>query len=286
MTFSTLINGQVQSQLSITDRGLAYGDGLFETCRLIDGVAPLLSLHWQRLCAGCIRLKLPNPFHSCADFAQKLSQVVPHNGGGLAKLILTRGSGGRGYLAPSDPVVSWILQGFPVPETPLEHYHQGVVVRRCALQLSVQPILAGLKHLNRLEQVLARAEWQDDGIFDGLLFDQNQRLIESTVCNIFVIKKDQLLTPLLDQSGVAGVMRAAIIESSSALALDIKETNITENQLLNADAAFLCNSVRGIIPIRAWHLDSGDIIKQWPIHPLQKKISQHWHPILNLPACQ
>lgn len=283
MRFSTLVNGLSQDQLAITDRGLAYGDGLFETCRIVSGSAPLLSLHWQRLNHGCTRLNLPNPFSSYADFADKLSQVVSE--AGIAKLILTRGSGGRGYFPPDEPDITWVLQGFPAPDTPLAHYQQGVVVRRCSLQLSSQPLLAGLKHLNRLEQVLARSEWHSSHIFDGLLFDQQRHLIESTVCNIFLIQDNKLLTPRLDLSGVAGVMRAAIMQSAAALNISVDETNITESQLRSACAVFLCNSVRGIVPIRAWQLDEGELIHSWSVdHPLLLRLSQYWHPRLNLPV--
>lgn len=283
MGFSTLVNGQIEDQLAVTDRGLAYGDGLFETCRMIDGVAPLLSFHWQRLSDGCTRLNLPNPFVSSADLAHYLAQAVPNQG--LAKLIVTRGSGGRGYLAPEQPHVTWVMQGMPIPDTPSTVYLEGVTLRRCALQLASQPLLAGLKHLNRLEQVLARAEWQSPLFFDGLLFDQDHYLIETTVCNIFIVQADRLLTPCLRSSGVAGVMRAAIIQSAASLGLSVEETFITEAQLQSADAVFLCNSVRGIIPVSAWRLDQGELVQSWPAqHPLLQKISQHWHPRLNLPV--
>lgn len=282
MTFLTLINGQVEQTVPVTDRGLAYGDGLFETCRIVEGSIPLFDLHWQRLSLGARRLALPLPFDR-DSLLSSLLQTVPETG--LAKLIVTRGSGGRGYCPPEKANVCWVIQGMALPETPLALYQKGVKVRRCQLELSAQPILAGLKHLNRLEQVLARSEWQDPDIFDGLLFDQQGNLIESTVCNVFLLHNKQWITPTLDQCGVAGVMRATIQDICDQEGLTCIEQQITSELLLQSEALFLCNSVRGILPVRCWTDAGGDVLKTWSVlHPAVKKLISLVHPRLQLPV--
>jgi 4-amino-4-deoxychorismate lyase len=282
MTFLTLINGQVEQTVPVTDRGLAYGDGLFETYRIVEGSIPLFDLHWQRLSLGARRLALPLPFDR-ESLLSSLLQTVPETG--LAKLIITRGSGGRGYCPPVKTDVFWAIQGMALPETPLDLYQKGVKVRRCQLELSAQPILAGLKHLNRLEQVLARSEWQEPDIFDGLLFDQQGNLIESTVCNVFLLHKKQWITPMLDQCGVAGVMRAAIQDVCEQEGFSCIEQQITSELLLQSEALFLCNSVRGIISVRCWTDTGGDVLKTWSVlHPAVKKLISLVHPRLQLPV--
>lgn len=281
MTFLTLINGLPEQNWPVSDRGLAYGDGVFETCRILQGQVPLFDPHWQRLSRSVQRLGFELPFGQ-KELKQYLSQVVP--GDGLAKLIVTRGSGGRGYCPPEPAQARWSLQGMAAPATPLEYYQHGVQVRSCQLKLSSQPVLAGMKHLNRLEQVLARAEWQDSSIFDGLLFDQQDHLIETTVCNVFLLKNHQLITPILDQSGVSGVMRAAIEQACPAVGLSFVERKIHRSEIIQAEALFLSNSVRGIIPVRCW-FEGGQMAAQWSVLQLElKQLIALLHPRLALPV--
>ncbi|MAC46748.1 MAG: aminodeoxychorismate lyase [Oceanospirillum sp.] len=281
MTFLTLIDGLPEQSWPTTDRGLAYGDGVFETCRMLQGQAPLFDLHWQRLSQSIQRLGFELPF-TADELKQYLSRAV--SGDGLAKLIVTRGSGGRGYCPPEQAHARWSLQGMAVPETPLEYYQQGVQVRSCQLKLSSQPALAGMKHLSCLEQVLARAEWQDNTIFDGLLFDLQDHLIEATVCNVFLLQDHQLITPKLDQSGVSGVMRAAIEQACSAVGLSFVERHIHRSEIAQAEALFLSNSVRGIIPVSCW-LEDGQMVARWPVlQPELKPLIAVLHSRLALPV--
>ncbi|MBB1487470.1 aminodeoxychorismate lyase [Oceanospirillum sediminis] len=261
MPFQTLINGKPGDTLPVTDRGLAYGDGLFETCRVVDNQLMFAELHWRRLSDSASRLGIVLPFDA-GVFRQSLLRVVP--GSGLAKLIVTRGSGGRGYAVPERQEVRWLVQGMPVPVTPAHYYTRGVTVRSCNIKLASQPVLAGMKHLNRLEQILARNEWTDPDIFEGLLFSQDRLLIEGTVSNLFLLKGDIWYTPRLDTSGVAGVMRAFILQYCQQNHLFVEESVLTADDLMQSEAAFLCNSVRGVIPIRTW-LENNQIRKQWDI---------------------
>lgn len=285
MAFQTLINGIPDQNLPLTDRGLAYGDGVFETFRLIDGEVLLFDRHWLRLSESLKRLNIPLPLTE-TELKTGFKRVIS-DGVGVAKLIVTRGSGGRGYRIPDQPDSQWILQGFPLPESNSNHYLSGVGVRSCELKLSEQPVLAGMKHLNRLEQVMARSEWQDE-YFEGLLFSQTGALIEATMANLFIIQGSQLLTPKLDLCGVQGVMRDAILNTDVASLPGItesKESALDESALLNSDAAFICNSVRGIIPLAEWSDSKGGRIRQWESsdHPDVHALMKFFHQPLALP---
>jgi len=306
MTFHTLINGRTENRITVKDRGLAYGDGLFETFRVIQGQVLLFDRHWQRLSRSAERLGIPLPF-SHNQLQGYITEVVSGQNG-IAKLILTRGEGGRGYRSPESVSSTWVLQGMALPLAELDHYQTGVDVRCCHLRLAEQPFLAGMKHLNRLEQVMARAEWQDE-VFEGLMFSRSNHLIEATMANIFLVKDGQLLTPKLDLCGVQGVMRDAIIDSLDGLSSDFFVTptsiplsslkdrganirchviDLTENDLIDAEAVFICNSVRGVIPVKSFRQDSGQLIRQWSSaqHPLVQRLSHYFHPKLQLPCSE
>ena len=152
------VNGQPAESLALADRGLAYGDGLFETIKVQGGRAVLLERHLARLQDGCQRLKIPCDMPTLRG---ELLEYMQQLGDGVCKLILTRGVGQRGYGLPDPCVPQRILQASAVPQWPAAHQQQGIQLFACQLRLSEQPLLAGLKHLNRLEQVLARAEWSD-----------------------------------------------------------------------------------------------------------------------------
>lgn len=169
-----------EAALPLNDRGLAYGDGVFETVLVRDGTPLLWDAHLARLTRGCERLGFPAPQR---DELDPLPARAPA-GLSVLKLIVTRGSGGRGYMAPADPEPRLLVQHLPF--APAEsRWREGVRVRHCALRLGIQPRLAGLKHLNRLENVLARDEWSDPDIAEGLLCDSEGRIIEATCMNLF-----------------------------------------------------------------------------------------------------
>lgn len=234
----------VDDSLPLTDRGLHYGDGLFETMAVQEGRVRLLDLHLARLARDAARLAIPLP--DTAGLAAAIVTAAVEMGEGVLKLILTRGSGGRGYLPPEEPSPSLILQRHP-PVAP--EGQAGVTVRLCDLRLARQPALAGLKHLNRLEQVLARAEWCDPAIAEGLMFDSEGLLVEGVASNVFLVREGRLQTPLLDQCGVAGVMRAHVMQRAAQLGLTVQETHLGLDDLLAAEEVFLTNSLHGIRPV-------------------------------------
>ena len=200
------LNGEPVSAVPALDRGLAYGQGVFETIRVFEGKAPLLDYHLQRLAQGMQALLISGDSGVIGD---QLSHFLSkQEANGIAKVIVTAGVGGRGYQQPEQAQANVILQWHPLPsavQTPL-------TVRICDYQLPESPMLAGIKHLNRLDQILARAEWSDPAIHEGIVLDQQQRVIEAITSNIFVRIGDCWLTPTLTRCGVAGVMRRLVIE--------------------------------------------------------------------------
>lgn len=243
----TLFNGLAVDQISSHDRGLYYGDGLFETLAVIDGKIPLWQKHLARLAHGCRRLKLSCPDQKILFTEARLLAETQTRA--ILKIIITRGQGGRGYALPDTQQATRILQLHDWPDLPEAYWRQGVRVIYCRQQLAQQPVLAGIKHLNRLEQVLARSEWQDDTIQEGLLCDSHGDIIEAVSHNIFMLKDEHFITPDLQHCGVAGVMRDYVLNWLRKHDYSINMRRLDKTMLQDADAVFLCNSVHGIWPI-------------------------------------
>jgi 4-amino-4-deoxychorismate lyase len=246
------VNGQRSADVDARDRGLAFGDGLFETMRYGPHGIPLLAYHLHRLQAGCSRLSIPIDSTLLAqELDVALAASIERQPSGVLKLIVTRGIGGRGYRASDVRGPTRVLIASPAPEYPPEWSRDGVVVRYCDLRLGASPALAGLKHLNRLEQVIARAEWDDPAIAEGLLCDTRGRIVEGVSTNLFLVSAGRVLTPVIEHCGVAGVMRQYLIEEGlRALGLSASEVACERGMLGGAQELFLCNSVVGIWPIR------------------------------------
>ena len=245
---TTLVNGQAGMNLSVADRGLQYGDGLFETLALRDGEPLLWDRHVQRLGEGCRRLGLPAP--EARLLREEVTRIAGTEARAVAKIILTRGTAGRGYQADAAGSATRIVQRLPWPAYPVAAGKEGVAVRWCETRLARQPKLAGMKHLNRLEQVLARAEWQDD-YAEGLMHDTDGLVIEGTKSNLFLVRDDgTVVTPDLSQSGVAGVMRAQVLDSAAAMGMRCIIQAVPTDMVESAHELFLTNSLIGIWPIR------------------------------------
>lgn len=257
------VNGQPAMQVELADRGLAYGDGLFETMQVRQGTIALLDYHMQRLQLGCQRLQIPLDVE---QLQQEIDQFAAELQEGICKLIVTRGDGQRGYGLPQPTRSRRILQAAPLPQWPREHAQDGIRLFPCQTRLAVQPLLAGLKHLNRLEQVLARSEWQDNAYAEGLMLDTSGRIIEGVFSNIFFVRDGVLLTPDLAGSGVAGVMRARLLELATELGLVVQVTGLYPDDLQQMSEVFTCNSLYGIWPVRGYAEHS------WPVGPLTRRL--------------
>ena len=247
----TYINGQQVNSLSILDRGLAYGDGLFETMLVVNGLVPLLSYHHQRLLKGLSHLGIQLDSDRLVREVNKLLGIAKTIGEKqlILKLIVTRGVGGRGYQIDNTASATLILQLFTASVD--RSKYNGVNVHVCRQKLF--PVSwAGLKTLNQLSYVLAAKERAGSAFDEGLLLNNDGDLIEATARNVFIVKGEQLYTPVLNTSGVAGAQRQFIIESvAGQLGLDVIEKIIKFEECLSADEVFLTNSITGIWPVTA-----------------------------------
>ena len=242
-----LINGQNRSDVSVFDRGFQYGDGLFETIAVIDGRAPLWPRHLKRLQEGCLRLGLELP--DGAVLEQEIAAVVENSGPQVVKVIVTRSNHGNGYF-PASGKSTRIVYTRPWHRWSDEDYSSGVEIHLCENRLATGSPVAGLKHLNRLEQVIAADEIAKAGLSEGILCDGDGNVVEGLMSNIFWINGEVLSTPLVDRCGVAGVMRAEVMEVARKQGFVVKEVREKPDLLINADGIFLTNAVAGILPVR------------------------------------
>jgi 4-amino-4-deoxychorismate lyase len=228
-----------------TDRGLAFGDGVFRTVAVRAGRPLNWPWHARRLGADCKLLEIEAPDE--ATLVAELARVAP--GDAVVKLIVTRGSSARGFGPAGATSPRRIVAAFPSPPRDDARARDGVAVRRCSLVLSEQPRLAGAETLNRLENVIARGEWSDPAISEGLLCDAAGRVVEGTMSNLFVARGGRLATPDLKRCGVVGAQRESLRELLAAAGVACEVRDIAWTELESADEAFLTNSLIGAWPI-------------------------------------
>ena len=241
-----LVDGVPAEAIPVTDRGLAYGDGVFRTLRAVDGRPLHWPLHYAKLHSDCAALGIP-----CPPASVLLSELRSAGAGhpqASVKIMVTRGSGPRGY-APPQPCVPVRIVIAEARTLPSQNPAAGVTVHPCRLRLAHQPALAGVKHLNRLENVLARAEWSDPAIAEGLLLDQQGQAIGGTMSNLFIVEAGVLITPELSRCGVAGVTRTRVIELAQKAGLACRVERLPLQRVLDADEVFLVNSLIGLWPV-------------------------------------
>ena len=241
-----LVNGQ-RTGVDPADRGLAYGDGVFETMAASGGQIRWFDWHFERLEEGCRRLHIPAP--SRAVIEAEIAAHCPLDQRAVVKLIVTRGPGTRGYRPPETPRPTRILSVSQWPDYPGSHYSHGVRVHVCALRVGENPALAGIKHLCRLEQVLAQIELQGSEAAQGLMLDASGRVVGGTSSNVFVVVGDEILTPSLTRCGIRGVMRRAVMAAATELRLTVTERDLTLADVLAAEEVFMTNSLFGIWPV-------------------------------------
>lgn len=243
------VNGRESRQISALDRGLHYGDGVFTTLAVRGGTPLLLERHLARLSRDCRRLAIPCP--DLEVLRGEAVQLAREMNRAVLKITVTRGEGGRGYRAPDECRATRLLALYSWPEYPGDPAQDGIAARVCNLRLGRNPALAGIKHLNRLEQVLARSEWDDPEIHEGVLLDGGGTVVEGVTSNLFWVKDDGLFTPSLDECGVAGVMRGLVLELAAVHGLHAAEVREALSAVLQADEVFFTNSVIGLWPVRS-----------------------------------
>ncbi|MGU9978216.1 MAG: aminodeoxychorismate lyase, partial [Candidatus Oxydemutatoraceae bacterium WSBS_2016_MAG_OTU14] len=253
-TTSTFVNGLPREEVELLDRGLGFGDGVFETIAITPQKQLFLwPLHRERLIKGCDTLHIPLDIdileeeikRICASSLQHRSTCQQ-----VLKIVLTRGCSNTGYRYSMPIQAMRYVYLSQRPYLSKATYTQGIALQICKHRLGAQPALKSIKHLNRIDQVLARSEW-DDEPFEGIVLDHNEYLVEGTMSNIFLCLGDTLVTPQLDQCGVAGVMREYLLKrSQQSKSFSIVTKRLTLADLLNAEGVFICNSVIGIVPVR------------------------------------
>lgn len=246
MSVRRWVDGAACDQVPADDRGLAYGDGLFETLWVEAGRPRLWPLHLARLGEGCRRLAIPLP-----QEAVLLDDIRGCSAGfarATVRLSLTRGSGPRGYAPPAVVRPRRLVSAAPASQLQaVDGRMQGLRLHRCETRWAIQPRLAGIKHLNRLEQVLARAEWTDPQIGEGLMLDMEGRVVSATAANLFACIDGRWVTPDLSRCGVAGVARRWLLDRFR----DIEVAELWPRDLVRASELCLSSSLRGVVPVAA-----------------------------------
>jgi len=242
-----LINGIEQRFIDIESRGLAYGDGLFTTAKIVNGKVLYLSAHVHRLLSGCKQLALFAPNQD--ELTKQLNQIAIKYKLAVLKVIITACSGGRGYARAntlkSDVII--MVHDYPV------HYDElavkGVKVGKSNQKIGINPMLKGLKHLNRLEQVLLRQELVNSKEDDLIVSNVHDEVIEATSANLFFWLNGNLCTPDVTNSGVNGIMRQTILQAYPETIIK----TVTFEELASAEAMFICNCVMGIMPVNHYN---------------------------------
>ncbi|WP_028862152.1 aminodeoxychorismate lyase [Psychromonas aquimarina] len=248
-----LINGINSTTIDAADRGLAYGDGLFSTIKVEYGRVQLWDYHLHRLQLGAQKLFFPKvDWALLSAEVKQLAVTISDKPQAVIKVILTRGCGGRGYSSQGCDSALRILSAGAYPAFYQQWQVEGIKVIQCEHKLAVNHHLAGLKTLNRLEQVFIKHELESRGALEGIVCDNDGYVIEACSANIFFYLDDQWQTPKLDGSGVAGVKRRQIMEAAEKAGVSVREVRIKADALFNAQAVCLTNALMGIVPVKQY----------------------------------
>lgn len=245
-----LINGCEQNTLAAADRATQFGDGCFTTARIVADCIAHFDAHVQRLRVACERLWIP--FDQWDVLAQEMQQLAAMKGDGVLKVILSRGTGGRGYSAATCHSPTRILSVSDYPAHFSRWREEGITVTLSPIRLGRNPHLAGLKHLNRLEQVLIRTHLEQTEADEALVLDSEGWLTECCAANLFWRKGRQVFTPRLDNAGVAGIMRQRCLDHLVASAYHVVESEAPVTALHEADEVLICNALLPLVPVRRW----------------------------------
>jgi len=259
-----ILNGFLDRDISPLDRGFAYGDGVFRTMKIVNGLPLHWPQHYQKLVADCAVIGIVCP--SAELLVDDIQHLFTPDETAVAKITITRGEGERGYAVPAVTMPTRLVSKSKYPQYNPSNFTNGVHLRVCQTILSAQPKLAGIKHLNRLENIMARMEWQNDSTFDGILLNANGDVIECTMSNIFARFGNKLITPNLAQCGVAGITRQQILSVASVFDLSAMADTIPLSKLLSADEIIICNSLYGAFQVT--QITHDELKKSWQTQDL------------------
>lgn len=242
-----IINGSPSQDVAIADRGFNFGDGHFTTIKMAAGKALLLDLHMVRLQQACVVLAIE--FNQWPELLAAITQQALALQTGVLKVTITRGEGGRGYGTRGCSAANWYLQHRAIPAQYSQWANSGIELMLCQYQQTVNPVLAGLKTLNRLDQVMIKQELDAEGMVDGLVCSTDGYIVETSVANVFWVTKGQFYTPSTARSGVEGVMKTHVIGLLNNLNLTVNTDDYTLSEVLSADEVFITNSVMGVVAV-------------------------------------
>ena len=243
-----IINGSRSQDVAISDRGFNFGDGHFTTIKMAAGQALLLDLHLARLQQACAVLAIT--FDQWDELVAAITQQALELQDGVLKVTITRGEGGRGYGTTGCSSANWYIQNRPMPPSYSELAKSGIELMLCDYQQTVNPALAGLKTLNRLDQVMIKQELDAHNMADGLVCSTEGYVIETSVANVFWVTAGKVYTPSTKRSGVEGVMKIHILNLLHSLGLTLESGDYTVADVLAADEVFITNSVMELVPVK------------------------------------
>ncbi len=247
------LNGEIipaeQAQVSIYDRGLFYGDGLFETMRVYEGRPFLIDNHLQRLVRGAIALGIRVPGRK-DDLLRAVAQTLAANRfeEGTIRMTLTRGAAVRGLWPERFGESTFIITVDPSVPYDQGNYQKGFRAALISFPLNEYSPVAGLKTLNFLDYILGRREALRRGFEEGIFLNQKRYLAEGTVSNLFLIKENKIFTPPLEAGILPGITRALVIKLARKM-FTVSEENISPLFLKETEEAFLTNSLMEIMPL-------------------------------------
>lgn len=272
-----LVNGKRDLDIHPLDRGLQYGDGLFETILVEKGCVTFFQQHMQRLLKGCEVLGFSKP--DIASIKQDVSELIGAKENGVIKILLSRGVSERGFMPPKNPAITRVIS-FADADGPISSTLSHFNLQLCHTRLSRQPLLAGIKHLNQLERVLAKSELKDNASDEGLMLDTSELVIEGTMSNIFIVKNDVLLTPALDNAGVSGVIRNFLIQQASEDGIVCEIAELGLDDVKNADEIFMTNSLMPVRSVKQLMINGRSFTKrkgayaEWGLNKVSKDIER------------
>jgi 4-amino-4-deoxychorismate lyase len=242
------INGIQQNELSAGDRAVQFGDGCFTTAAVLNGKVMLLDAHLQRLKDSCARLLMPEP--DLPLLASEMRQIALEQTQAVLKVILTPGAGGRGYSRAGCNTPTRIISLSPWPQHYAALQQQGAQLHSSPIRLARNPLLAGVKHLNRLEQVLIRQHLDQTGGDEALVLDTAGTVVECCAANLFWRKGNDIYTPCLEHAGVDGIMRRYLMAQMAAFGQTCQLIDGTRDDVMNADEVVICNALMPVLPVR------------------------------------
>lgn len=255
-----LINGELTANLAANDRAVQFGDGCFSTARVSAGNVRFLEQHIGRLQQACEKLLIP--FSEWSLLETEMQQLAAVEQQAVLKVMITRGSGGRGYSAANCLQPTRLLSVSAYPSFYSQWREQGISLVLSPIQLGINPHLAGIKHLNRLEQVLIRTQLEQTQAQEALVLDSDGWLTECCAANLFWRKGSQVFTPYVDKSGVNGTMRQHIIACLADSPWQVTQVRENLNCLAQAEEVLICNALMPVIPVnqaQSWRFESREL---------------------------